>query len=419
MLSIQSPYSVEALVIEVEQPFVYNSHTESSRNVSDVGIRRWLNSHGEVRSVRVNDLAELKASIDLYVGCRTALRLALYSVDNDWDESTRTQSASSLESLLENPKILSWLQDMFCLQALPEESRAIANSSLSYAKKHGLARYSTFLDIVLKGQPEIRAFSREWSLIEASSFFSNQHREVMDRALGTGIFSRIISLRAQTGYLELALLMLLKTRPNIGPEIEGKIRSIDIKLSNCLNILGLDDTMKGIEHFGLYALFENKESTAELPISFGFICPGLEKYSPSMFGLDRPIGRECVVVIDGKTGMSSPVSRRLYQGIESKLLRENIRREHSAIQSNSLGPFAAGVPPSFSNRNKDVFEVVETAMNKVGKWGSTVDFGVCQQIDSVGAISSTQRGIRVASHGKVHDSINPIGVGDYAKHASH
>lgn len=103
MLSIQSPYSAEALVLEVETPFVYSRRTDECQNVSNAEIGRWLNSHGEVRHVNVQNLTELKSSLALYVDSRTALRLALYSADKDLDDSLREQAISFLDPLLNEP----------------------------------------------------------------------------------------------------------------------------------------------------------------------------------------------------------------------------------------------------------------------------------------------------------------------------
>ncbi|MDP1773520.1 MAG: hypothetical protein Q8L15_14690 [Methylobacter sp.] len=371
MLSIQSPYSAEALVLEVETPFVYSMRNDSCRNVSNAEIGRWLNSHGEVRHVKVEDLTELRKSLALYVDCRAALRWALYSVDNDLDDSLRGRAISLLDQLLEESSVRIWLQDLFCLQALPEDSIEIAKTSVNYAKNNGLTHYVSFYVNVLNKQPVIRDVSVVWNLIEASSLFGNQHRDLMDHVLGTGLFERIVSAGAKPELLDMALLVLLKIHPNIGSNITKKVSHASIinrVASKYSEILGLENVVEGIEHLGLWSLVR----VGSVPTGKPKISVRL-KPTESPFILGHSLVLEDLSITCGNSNDSTPVPIGLVRYLETTITEE-VQVEPLRIFSEQTLPESPG---EFSSD-------IQSALHKVQSWSKAPVTGACQLSNAVG-----------------------------------
>jgi hypothetical protein len=268
MLSIQSPYSGEALVLDVPQPFIYNSRKDICRNVSNAEIGIWLNSHGEVRKVEVNQLDELKTSLNLYYGCRKALQLALFSVDSDLDSASQQKAITLLESFLENSAIFDWLMDLFCIQELPQPSIEILNQSLRYANQNAFQSYISFYTPIYDKQSEIKVLANSWKQVEQSLVFENYHQDLLDSVLGTGLFKRIIDKVALLKISELILLVLLKVRPNLDLDYVLKIIPKSINFNFFSNILGFEDTIFGIDNLSLWMLVVGKSPALILTPSY-------------------------------------------------------------------------------------------------------------------------------------------------------
>lgn len=364
MISIQSPYSAEALVLEVDNPFVYSMRNDECRNVSNDEIGLWLNSHGEVRNVNVENLNELKESLALYADCRTALRLALYSTDKDLDNSLRVRAIRLLDPLLNKQSVYFWLQDLFCLQSLPEESVEIAKSSLNYAKNNDLAHYVSFYDNVLERQPVIHHVSAVWDLIEASSLFGSQHRDLMDCALGTGLFERIVSSGAKPELLDMALLVLLKLRPNIGSNITCKIFHAPIinkVVSNYFKILGMEDVVESMEHFGLWPLVHVGNKPSGKPkVSVRL------KSTESPFNLGHHLELADLIITSGDSNDFISVSTSLVRHLDAWI------SQAQAVSSSIL----SGNTQSESLTSNDDAE--NSALCKVRAWADPPVTGACQ-----------------------------------------
>lgn len=356
MLTIQSPYSGEALVLEVESPYIYCRCTDSCRNVSNAEIGSWLNSHGEVRRVKVGSLNELKESLALYADCRTALRWALYSVDSDLDESLREQATCLLDELLNVPGVRIWLQDLFCVQVLPEDAAKIANLSLSYAKSNGLKHYVSFYEGILDRQSAIRHVSAVWDLVEASSLFGDQHRDLMDRVLGTGLFNRIVGAGVEPELLEMASLVLFEVRPNISANITHNILSapvINKVSSNYSEILGIENIGEAIEHFDLGNQVYIEDVPAVEPKFSIKLAPG--KY-PFSFG-HALILEEDLVIFDSASKKSTVLPKSLARQVEVRCaaVRVDSSRMMHGITS----------PESIAKLGSDF----RTALDRVYTWG--------------------------------------------------
>jgi hypothetical protein len=376
MLSIQSPYSAEALVLEVETPFVYSRRTGECRDVTNVEIGQWLNSHGEVRHVNVQDLTELKSSLALYADGRTALRLALYSADKDLDDSLREQAISLLDPLLNEPSVYIWLQDLFCLQALPEESVEIAQASLNYAKNNGLTHYVSFYGDVLDRQSVIRHISAIWDLIEASSLFGNQHRDLMDSALGTGLFERIVSSGAQPEWLDLALLVLLKLRPRIGLNIANKVFHAPIinrVVSKYSEIVGMEIVADSIDHFGLWPLVDvSIKPTNEQKF---FVRRKFKEESP--FSLGHHFGLSDLVITSADSKDFASVSQSLARYLETVTAKEVVTSMN----------FSSDTLQEVHNSYNDDGN---SALSKVQAWLNRPVAGVCQPSHAFGIFQVAQ-----------------------------
>ncbi|MBT9097447.1 hypothetical protein KFZ76_06945 [Methylovulum psychrotolerans] len=256
MKSIQSPYSGEALVLNVSQPFVYNSRNDQCRNVSDFEIGVWLTSHGELRNVEVNDLKELKTSLDLYFGCRTALQLALFSIDSDLDSSLHQQSVALLEPLLKNEAIFIRLRDLFCIEALPESSIKILKQLLECAKEKSFYSYVSLFTYIVDKQSAIKQLASVWKTIEESLILDTHYQHLLDQTLSAGLFNKVIEKECILEVSELIFLIIVKIRPSLDRGFILKVVPKAIDYKKMSDVLGSDEVIKGIEHFSLWKLVD-------------------------------------------------------------------------------------------------------------------------------------------------------------------
>lgn len=381
MRSVQSAYSGEALVFEEQgKAFIFDRRTETCREVAEATVGQWLRSHGELRQVDVKDIAELRASLGQYAGCRTGLSLALFSIDADLDESIRRQAAKLLDRLLATTEVRNWLQDLFFIQPLPEESVHVARDSLSHAVGIGLANYVTFFQSILEWQAEICRLSDTWREIEDSTFFGKNHPDVLERVLGTGLFKDIVSGRQRLNSLDLALLASLKARSVFEPEILARINSIDINYAHVADAIGLKDASEGIEYFDWWGrALAVRDPTEERRVSVGIGELATEGLLPPIFGINRPFGSQNLVVRMSNHDVSMPIPEGMYKRIESMLALESGRRKLKSRMEFIEVPIRTNPH-------------VKSAIARVAKWGGMVRKGACEVVDSVGAIRIRGRG---------------------------
>ena len=267
MLSIQSPHSGEALVLNVSQPFIYNSRKNLRRDVSNVEIGIWLSSHGEVRRVEVESFEELQASLKLYYGCRKALQLALFSVDSDLDSNLQQQSIILLEPLLKDPNTFNWLLDLFCIQELPQPAIEIISQSLHYADQNAFQKYISFYTFIADKQSKIKLLANIWIQIEQSLVIGRHHQSLLENVLGIGLFKQIIDEGIFLKSLELILLVLLKARPTLDSDFIINIIPKSIDFNFFSNILGFKDTLFAMEELSLWSLVSDMPSALKFTAS--------------------------------------------------------------------------------------------------------------------------------------------------------
>lgn len=191
----------------------------------------------------------------------------------------------------------------------------------------------------------------------------------MDRALGTGLFEGIVSSGAKPEWFDIALLVLLKLRPNVDSNITKKIFHepiINRVVSGYSEILGNVDIVKGIEHFGFWPLLD---AGGESIVKRKFFVR--MNYPESPFEIEDHLGLDDLVITSSDDRKDiSLIPLGLVRHLETCITKKRF------VASRNL---ASDILPGLLDRCDD--DGI-SAMSKVSTWGNTPVTGACQSLSS-------------------------------------
>lgn len=356
MLTIQSANSEEALVYDDQSLFIYVRHTDEYRGVSPGQARIWLNSHEDLRSVNLVSLNELKDSLGRYADCRAAMKLALYAIDPSIRASTRDMAAECLDSLIDDDTVRLWLEDLFFVQSLPNESVDLAVQVIESAKAKNLDRVMKFYSPVIDKQNEISRLSETWGEIENSGLLGSSHFEIFDDILGTGLFTKLAFENKEISAHRLAQAVLLNTKVSFDSETVARvIGQLPLEFDEIADVIGFAQTLAGVDHCDLW------KNTLNGSTKFVIGCNELDRAR----SLGSPaIQQDLLVNIKGRTEYVALPSK-LYEIAVSQFKEEH---EHLTPQ------FMVDTSLVVNDRRPDV----KSASERVASWGRRPSRGICK-----------------------------------------